>query len=265
VEIELAMVTVNCSDGGAATAAGGSVEAGIAGLAAGAHEVPHARTVSESRMGAGRRMFTLYTTPLSANGRKVLAVCKHLAIEPDVKLVNVYAGEGRAPAYLEIHPLGKIPTLVDGHLVVWESNAVLQYIVEAHGGNRLWSREAKGRAAIARWLYWETAEWQPALVQVLTGFVARELGLIDGRTPVTINWSESRFRTQADFLEGHLRGREFLALDELTIADLSVAAMMMYVRRAYFPFSEFPAIAAWYERIEALDAWRSTAVEPWTY
>lgn len=259
------MLTVNCSDCGPATTAGGSVEAGIAGVAGGPHDALHARAASESRMGAGKRMFTLYTTPLSANGRKVLAVCKHLNIEPDVKLVNVYAGEGRAPAYLEIHPLGKIPTLVDGHLVVWESNAVLQYIAEAHGGNRLWSREAKGRATVARWLYWETAEWQPALVQVLTGFVARELGLIDGRTPVTINWSESRFRTQAEFLEGHLRGREFLALDELTIADFSVASMMMYVRRAYFPFSEFPAIAAWYERIEALDAWRSTAVEPWTY
>lgn len=255
------MATVNRSEGASGAAGGGSVDA-VTVRAGGAHELAHA---SESRMRLRRRMFTLYTTPLSANGRKVLAACRHLRLDPDIKLVNVYAGEGRTPAYLEIHPLGKIPTLVDGSLVVWESNAVLQYMAEAHGGNRLWSREAKGRAAIARWLYWETAEWQPALVQVLTGFVARELGLVDGRTPVTLNWSDARFRTQAEFLEGHLRGREYLALDELTIADFSVAAMMMYVRRAYFPFSEFPAIAAWYERIEALDAWRSTAVEPWIY
>ena len=210
-------------------------------------------------------MFTLYTTPLSANGRKVLAVSDHLGLEPDVKLVDVYAGEGRSTEYLAIHPLGKIPALVDGRLTVWESNAILQYLVEAHGGNRLWSREAKARAAIARWLYWETSEWQPALVQVLTGFVAREMGLLPEDTPVTLNWVDPRFRAQAEFLEGHLRGREYLAIDELTIADFSVAAMMMYVRRAFFPFSEFPAIAAWYERIEALDAWRATAVPPWTY
>jgi glutathione S-transferase len=210
-------------------------------------------------------MFTLYTTPLSANGRKVLAVCRHLGIEPEVRTVNVYAGEGRSAEYLAVHPLGKIPTVVDGRLTVWESNAVLQYIVEAHGGNRLWSREAKGRAAITRWMFWETSEWQPALVQVLTGFVARELGLLDEKTPVTLNWMDSRFRVQAEFLEAHLRGREFLANEELTIADFSVAAMMMYVRRAFFPFSEFPAIAAWYERIEDLEAWRETAVEPWTY
>lgn len=210
-------------------------------------------------------MFTLYTTPLSANGRKVLAVSKHLGLEPDVKLVDVYAGEGRTPEYLAIHPLGKIPVLVDGRLTVWESNAILQYMVEAHGGNRLWSREAKARAAVCRWLYWETSEWQPALVQVLTGFVAREMGLLPEDTPVTLNWVDPRFRAQAEFLEAHLRGREYLALDELTIADFSVAAMMMYVRRAFFPFSEFPAIAAWYERIEALEAWRTTALPPWTY
>jgi glutathione S-transferase len=209
-------------------------------------------------------MFTLYATPLSANGRKVLAVSKHLGLEPDVKIVDVYAGEGRTPEYLAINPLGKIPTLVDGRLTVWESNAVLQYMVEAHGGNRLWLREAKARAAVARWLYWETSEWQPALMQVLTGFVARELGLLDESAPVTLNWVDPRFRAQAEFLEAHLRGREYLALDELTIADFSVAAMMMYVRRAFFPFSEFPAIAAWYERIEALEAWRATAVQPWT-
>jgi glutathione S-transferase len=208
-------------------------------------------------------MFTLYTTALSANGRKVLAVCRHLGLKPEIREVNVYVGEGRSAEYLAIHPLGKIPALVEGKLTVWESNAVLQYIVEAHGGNRLWSIEPKERAAIARWLYWETSEWQPALVPVLTGFVARELGLLKVTTPVTVDWSDERFRTQAAFLDKHLRGREYLAIDELTIADFSVASMMMYVKRAWFPFEDFPAIAAWYDRIEALEAWQATAVAPW--
>src|SRR5262245_61350550 len=45
-------------------------------------------------------MFRLYTTPLSANGRKVLAVTHHLGLAPQIELVNVYKGEGRTPAYL---------------------------------------------------------------------------------------------------------------------------------------------------------------------
>jgi glutathione S-transferase len=195
----------------------------------------------------------------------VLAVCRHLHIDADVRVVNVYKGEARTPEFLALHSLGKIPVLVEGRLVVWESNAILQYMAEEHGGFRLWSREPKQRAAIARWLYWETAEWQPALVPVLTGFVARELGLLDASTPVTVDWSDERFRTQAQFLEGHLHGREWLANDELTLADFAVASMMMYVRRAWFPVRDFPNIDAWYERIERLDAWMGTAEGPWRY
>jgi glutathione S-transferase len=211
------------------------------------------------------KTFTLYTTPLSANGRKVLAVCSHLGVPADVKLIDVYKGEARTPEFLALHSLGKIPVLVEGRTIVWESNAILQYIAEAHGGYRLWSRDPKARARIARWLYWETAEWQPALVPVLTGFVARELGLLDAAAPVTVDWADERFRNQAQFLEGHLHGREYIANDELTLADFAVAAMMMYVRRAWFPVRDFPNIDAWYERVERTDAWQATAAGPWRY
>ncbi len=57
-------------------------------------------------------VLTLYATPLSANGRKVLAVSRELELQPDIRLVNVYRGEGRTAEYLAINPTGKIPTLV---------------------------------------------------------------------------------------------------------------------------------------------------------
>lgn len=120
-------------------------------------------------------MLTLYTTPLSANGRKVLAVSHELALSPEVRLVNVYAGEGRTPEYLAINPSGKMPTLVDGAFVLSESNAILQYLCEAHGDFRLGSRDPEGRARIAQWLFWESAHWQPARGAVLSAFVRHRL------------------------------------------------------------------------------------------
>lgn len=85
-------------------------------------------------------MLTLYTTPLSANGRKVLAVSHHLGLDPTVELIDVYKGEGRRPAYLALNPWGKIPTLVDDDFTLWESNAILQYLSEAYGDFKLSSR-----------------------------------------------------------------------------------------------------------------------------
>jgi glutathione S-transferase len=103
-------------------------------------------------------MLTLYSTALSANGRKVLAVSRHLELDIEVRLVNVYRGEGRDAGYLAINPTGKIPTLVDGDLTLYESNAILLYLSEAHAGCRLWSRDPKLRARMARWLFWESAQ-----------------------------------------------------------------------------------------------------------
>jgi glutathione S-transferase len=210
-------------------------------------------------------MFTLYATPLSANGRKALAVCRHLGLEPTTVLVNVYGGEGQTPEFLAKSPLGKVPVLVDGDLVLSESNAILEYVSEAYGECRLWSREPRRRADISRWLFWEASQWQPAIVPLLTSFVARELSLAGSRAEVSVDWGEPAFVRQAAFLDAHLAGRPFLAGDELTLADFSVAAMMMYVRHAEFPVEAYPHIVAWYERIEGTDAWKATAVPPWRY
>jgi len=209
-------------------------------------------------------VLTLYTTPLSANGRKPLAVCHQLGVRPEVKLVNVYAGEGRSPAFLAIHPLGKVPVLVDGERTVWESNAILQYLAEAHGDHRLWSREPGRRAEIARWLYWEASHWQPSFVAVpgLSSLVARHLGIASAE-PAPVAWTDPAFARAARFLDGWLAGRSFLAGDEPTLADFSVAGMMTYARRAAFPFATYPHVTVWYERIEALDAWRASAAGPW--
>jgi glutathione S-transferase len=209
-------------------------------------------------------VFTLYTTPLSANGRKVLALCHHLGIEPEIRWVDVYRGEGRTPEYLAIHPSGKIPALVDGDFVLWESNAILQYVSEAYGGFRLSSREPRQRADIARWLFWEAAHWQPALTEVLAAFVGhRLLPDILPAPPAPPDWDDAQLAPLLGLLAAHLGPRTYLVGGTLTIADLGVAGMATYFRAAGFPFARFPALEAWYGRIEALEAWMDTAVAPW--
>jgi glutathione S-transferase len=208
-------------------------------------------------------VLTLYTTPLSANGRKTLAVSHHLGLRPAVEIVDVYRGEGRRPEYLALNPLGKVPTLVDGDLVLFESNAILVYLSEAHGGFRLFSRDPRRRAEIARWLFFESSHWQPALALVLAGFVARRLGLAAAPPPAEVRFDDERLAPLLRFVDARLRGRAFLAGDQITLADFSLGAMMMYVRPAGFPFDAYPGIGAWYGRIEALEAWRATAAGPW--
>jgi len=209
-------------------------------------------------------MLRLYATTLSANGRKVLAVSRELELEPDVRIVNVYRGEGRTPEYLAINPYGKIPTLVDGDLTLYESNAILQYLCEAHGDFRLWSRIPKVRARIARWLYWESGHWQPVLTTLLSPCVGhRLLPEVVARPAANPNWQAAELRPLLFALSSALDTSAFLVGDEVTIADFAVAGMVTYFRTASFPFKEHPRVLDWYSRIELLDGWRATQDPLW--
>jgi glutathione S-transferase len=208
-------------------------------------------------------MVTLYTTPLSANGRKTLAVCLRLGLDPKVMLINVYKGEGRAADYLTVNPQGKVPSLVDGSLMLWESNAIMQYLAEAYGDYQLWSKDPKRRADLSRWLFWESSHWQPTLTEVMRPVVAQKLGLAPASPKARANWSDPQFQNVAGLLDVQLSDRPFIGGAELTIADFALAGMMTYARACEFPFDVYPNIAKWYARIEALPAWQQTASAPW--
>lgn len=209
-------------------------------------------------------MFDLYTTALSANGRKVLALALHLGLSPRVHVVNVYRGEGQAPEYLRINPSGKIPFLVDEKVRLSESNAILCYVSEAYGGGRLLPGRAAPRADVLRWLFWEAAHWQPTLIEALAPGV--EHALFSDRVPAPeapIDWQGAALQRVLAPLEKQLSDQPFVARPELTLADFSVAGMTTYFRAVGFPFRDFPALHAWCERIESLPAWQETAEGPW--
>lgn len=210
-------------------------------------------------------MFTLYTTPLSANGRKPLALIHQLGLAPEIRLVNVYRGEGRAPAFLAINPLGKVPALVDGAFTLWESNAILCYIAETYGSFRLSSLEPKARADILRWLFWESSHWQPALSALLAPCVGHRL--LPDTVPAPASppdWQNAQLKPLLALLDAQLADRAFLTGRELTIADFSVAGMTTYFQHAKFPSSAWPNLATWLARIESLDAWQASAAPLWT-
>jgi glutathione S-transferase len=209
-------------------------------------------------------MLKIYATPLSANGRKVLAVSRHLGLNPEIHDVNVYRGEGQSVQYLAVNPSGKIPALIDGEFMLAESNAILLYLAEAHGGNRLWSNEAKLRARIAQWLFWESAHWQPTLIAFLSAVVGHRL--LPERIPRpqhAPDWSGALVHPILTTLETALGSAAFLTGPAPTIADFSVAGMMTYFKVADFPFPNFPMISSWYARIEAFESWRETKSSVW--
>jgi glutathione S-transferase len=207
-------------------------------------------------------MMKLYGFPPSPNTWKVRALAAHLGLPLEFELVDLTKGQQRTPEYLALNPTGRTPTLVDGDFILWESNAILQYLAEQKP-NSLWPKDARVRADIARWLSWQLAHWGPegCIPVIFQRVVKAALNLGPPDDAVVAKGLEA-FQRDARLLDAHLSKRKYLVGDDLTLADLSVASPLFLAARAELPLASYENVRDWFARVSALPAWQQTAPQP---
>ena len=201
----------------------------------------------------------LYGFPPSPNTWKVRALAAHLGVPLDFEFVDLTKGASHTPAYLALNPTGRTPTLVDGDLKLWESNAILQYIA-SQKPNSLWPNDARARADIARWQSWQLAHWskegcEPLLFQRL---VKKILNLGPPDEAVVAKGIEA-FHKEAKVLDAHLAKQPYLVGKDVTVADFAVAAPLFHAKAADIPLAPYAKLQDWFGRVSALPCWRDTA------
>lgn len=97
-------------------------------------------------------MLTLYTAPMSGNGRKVHMLLEEVGAHYQLSKLDLQKGEQKNPDYLRLNPNGKVPTRVDGDFVLWESNAILLYLIEKFSAQALLPIGFQDRAHVFQWL-----------------------------------------------------------------------------------------------------------------
>lgn len=78
--------------------------------------------------------------------------------------------------------------------------------------------------------------------------------------PAHIENGERRFSEAVRALDTHLNGKEWIAKDKLTLADLAIAAPLMALAAAKLPVGDCPNVLAWFARVQDLDAWKKTSL-----
>ena len=199
----------------------------------------------------------LYGFPPSPNTWKVRAVAAHLGLPLQLEFVDLT--KPRTPEYLALNPTGRTPTLVDGDFKLWESTAIMQYLASLKP-NSLLPDNARARADIARWQSWQLAHWdkeacQPLIFQRL---VKKFLNL-GAPDPAIVEKGIEAFNREARVLDAHLAKQPYLIGRELTLADFSVAAPLVYSKEAELPVQPYRHVQDWFGRVSALPAWRDTA------
>jgi glutathione S-transferase len=208
------------------------------------------------------RTMKLYATPPSPRAFKVRAVLDHLGIDVELVPLDIAGGGTRTPEFAALNPNRRMPVLDDDGFVLWESNAIMQYLAAQRPESGLWPTEPRPQADVSRWQSWELAHWDPACgTLIYERFIKRLLAAGDP-DPVQIARGEERFHECAAVLDGWLAGRDWLAGDCLTLADVSVGAWLTCSELGALPVSGYREIARWYRTLESLPAWQRAHVRP---
>jgi glutathione S-transferase len=204
----------------------------------------------------------LHYSPLSPNSRKVRIAAALLGIDLDLVHVDLSKGEQRRREFLAKNPMGKVPVLEDGELVLPESAAIMAYLADSTPGSALYPADRRARAEVNRWLFWATGHWGPALAGLTMENVFKKLLRLGGADAAQVKRHEEMIRGLAEVLDEHLAKREWIAGPSLTIADIAVGTSLMTAAAARAPIEPFANVRAWFARILALDAWETTAPPP---
>jgi glutathione S-transferase len=125
-----------------------------------------------------------------------------------------------------MNPNGRVPTLVDGEFVLWESNSIMRYLVMAYGaGSPIYPEPPKRRAAVDRWLDWTLSTLQPVDRPVFWALVRTPVA---ERDMVAIQKDVDAEAVQWAIVDAQLSSRRFIEGDDFSIADIALGT---YARR----------------------------------
>src|ERR1700748_2702300 len=103
------------------------------------------------------RMLQLHGFPMSPNTRRALFALEEVGEPYELVAVDLMSGQQKTPGYAALNPTARVPTLVDGDFVLWESNAILEYLAARSPASRLGAAEPRETGEIARWMFMNAA------------------------------------------------------------------------------------------------------------
>jgi glutathione S-transferase len=192
-------------------------------------------------------MITLFGNLDSGNVHKVQMILHARGLAFRRVDVRQDRGEPRDPRFLAVNPMGKVPAvLFDNGDLLTESGALLFYFAAE---TPLWPRDARQQAEVLRWMFFEQYSHEPALA--VLRYLLRFAG-DPARYSDRIPELEQKCRHVLGVMEQRLTGRDWLAGDRPTIADLALYPYTRLGSEIGFSASDWPAIGRWLGRMETL-------------
>lgn len=191
----------------------------------------------------------LYTAP-TMNGWKPLIFLHEAEVEYEMTAIDFSKKEQKSPAYLKINPNGRIPAIVDrgnNNFAVFESGAILWYLAEKYG--KFLPGDPNLRSETLQWLMFQMGGVGPMMGQAM--FFQRIAKPNGDDVPYAIKRYVDESRRLLEVLDTRLEGRDWLAGDDYSIADMATYPWARSYFWATVSVEGLDNLSAWFERIDA--------------
>ncbi|MBV6859610.1 glutathione S-transferase [Xanthomonas campestris pv. zingibericola] len=195
---------------------------------------------------------TLWGRRNSSNVRKVLWCAEEAGVAYASIEVGGAFGGNTTPEYRALNPNGLVPTLQDGALVLWESNAIVRYLA-AQYAPALYPHAPAERALGDRWMDWTTSTFAGVFRDLFWGVLRTPEAERDHARIAAALTHSGELLARADAAlaqQPYLSGEQF-AMGDVPLGSFIYAWFEMPIERP-----ELPHLQAWYARLRARPAYR---------
>jgi len=207
-------------------------------------------------------MLKIWGRTTSSNVQKVLWCCAELGIAYDRVDHGGPFGGNRDPEYLKLNPNGLVPTVIDGDLVMWESNTICRYLCNTHPkGSSLYPADFAARTHVERWMDWQLSVIGAPMGALLQGLIRSNP---ETRDPAAIEAARRRAITAWEIVDDAVRTQPYLGGQSLSLAEIVLGT---HIYRWFNYPIERPNLAhlkAWYDRFCERPGFKNHIVMPIT-
>ncbi|MDD9891052.1 MAG: glutathione S-transferase family protein [Gammaproteobacteria bacterium] len=192
-----------------------------------------------------------YDLPASPNTRRVRIFMAEKGLDIPMTPINMMENENKTEEYLAKNSLGRMPVLeLDDGTCIAESVAICKYLEELHPEPPLLGRDALDKAMVEMW----QRRMEFELLNPIINVFRHTADLFKGRIPQVPEMAEveaANVKENMQWLEKELEGKQYIANDEYTIADITAQCAFVMAKAALgirIP-DEMPNLTQWWERV----------------
>jgi glutathione S-transferase len=187
------------------------------------------------------------------NTRSVRAVwlLEELGIPYELEMHKLGDPAMRSPEYRKVHPMGRVPALEDGDVTIFESGAIVEYVLARHGDGRM--RPAVDAPEFPAYLQW--LHYAEGMIMPPVNIIVVETILLppERRNDANVARATKLLGQMLSAVDAHMEGREYLA-GEFSGADIMTGHACTVSRRLGADVSDKPNVEAYIERCNARPA-----------